>query len=359
MTATETKKFIEMQKLMIFRVASPIVMISSPAHHHSKLGLTLPRPPLGSKSPIRPGQFKVKPLSLTTEPLKEKDELAGYILGKVIGNGAYAQVRQAMHRETRQQVAIKVYEKYLLIQDSRKQAVAREIKVLEKLNHSHVLKLHESVDCPKQIYLVMEFVRGASLLNYLKKKPGRRLEEEEAKCIFRQILLGIEYCHSLNVTHRDLKLENLLLDDQHNIRIIDFGFATCFPNHRKVKMFCGTPRYMAPEIVSRAECCGPPVDVWALGVLLYTMLAGAFPFRAANDAELFKAILSGSVTFPPAFPEAARFIIEQMLSVDPDVRPSVSDVLIDDWFISPESLEEGKVEIRTEVIGSCKNPFMY
>ena len=98
---------------------------------------------------------------------------------------------------------------------------------------------------------------------------------------------GIRYCHNRSITHRDIKLENLLLDDDKNVKIIDFGFSTCIPNDKRVKIFCGTPSYMAPEIVNKTEYCGPPADVWALGVLLFTMLCGCFPYRGATDAELY------------------------------------------------------------------------
>jgi MAP/microtubule affinity-regulating kinase len=124
----------------------------------------------------------------------------------------------------------------------------------------------------------MEYVRGGSLHFYLKQHLNRRLPEEEAKRIFKQVVEGIRYLHNRCITHRDIKLENLLLDDDNNIRIIDFGFSTCIPIERKVKMFCGTPSYMAPEIVNKTEYCGPPADIWALGVLLFTLLCGTFPY---------------------------------------------------------------------------------
>jgi serine/threonine protein kinase len=128
------------------------------------------------------------------------------------------------------------------------------------------------------VILVMEYVRGGSLHFYLKQHLNRRLPEEEAKRIFKQVVEGIRYLHNRCITHRDIKLENLLLDDDNNIRIIDFGFSTCIPIERKVKMFCGTPSYMAPEIVNKTEYCGPPADIWALGVLLFTLLCGTFPY---------------------------------------------------------------------------------
>ena len=128
--------------------------------------------------------------------------------------------------------------------------------------------------------MIMEYVNGGSLHGYLKMKPNRQMPELEAKFLWRQVVAAIYYCHQRNVTHRDIKLENILLDETKTIvKMIDFGFSTCIPHERKVKIFCGTPSYMAPEIVSKIEYSGPPADIWALGVLLYALLCGKFPFR--------------------------------------------------------------------------------
>ena len=108
----------------------------------------------------------------------------------------------------------------------------------------------------------------------------------------------MDYCHNKCIAHRDIKLENILLDDDNNLKIIDFGFSTCIPNDKKVKMFCGTPSYMAPEIVSKKEYCGPPADIWALGVLLFALLCGTFPFKGSNDKDLYKRIARGEFTVP-------------------------------------------------------------
>jgi serine/threonine protein kinase len=127
------------------------------------------------------------------------------------------------------------------------------------------------------------------------------------------VVEGIRYCHNRSITHRDIKLENLLLDDDKNVKIIDFGFSTCIPNDKRVKIFCGTPSYMAPEIVNKTEYCGPPADVWALGVLLFTMLCGCFPYRGATDAELYGKISSSDYKIPSDLdtsmsPEARQLI---------------------------------------------------
>jgi MAP/microtubule affinity-regulating kinase len=144
---------------------------------------------------------------------------------------------------------MKIYKKYKLLDPNRRKSVKREIKLMEKMKHPNIIRLYEVIDTSKYVILVMEYVGGGSLHGYLKSMPNRRLEEPEAKRVFRQLLEGIKYCHSRCITHRDIKLENILLDEKNNIKIIDFGFSTCIPNDKKIKIFCGTPSYMAPEIV--------------------------------------------------------------------------------------------------------------
>ena len=180
------------------------------------------------------------------------------------------------------------------------------------MRHAHVAKLHEVIETDTQVILSMEFVGGGSLRSHLKAQPDRRLPEAEARRLFAQVLAGITYCHSKCVAHRDIKLENLLLDDSGSVKIIDFGFSTCVPNDRKIRIFCGTPSYMAPEIVAKQEYAGPPADVWALGVLLFALLCGCFPFRGSNDQELFKRISAAQCKYPEHLPDGARSMLQRI-----------------------------------------------
>ena len=125
----------------------------------------------------------------------------------------------------------------------------------------------------------MELINGVSLLTYLKSKPNRRLEENESKFIFRQVVEGINHLHKKNIYHRDIKLENLIIDQKNLIKIIDFGFAVNCQKTKYLNFFCGTPSYMAPEIVQKKDYLGQSVDIWSIGILLYTILCGVFPFR--------------------------------------------------------------------------------
>ena len=140
----------------------------------------------------------------------------------------------------------------------------------------------------------MEYAQGESLHAHLKAQPQRRFSEEKAKRIISQLLQTLAYLHQRNVTHRDIKRENIIIDKKGQIKLIDFGFCCCSSNDVKLKIFCGTPSYMCPEIVMKQEYIGPPTDIWASGVLFYAMLCGQFPFRGMTDKELYKKISRGA-----------------------------------------------------------------
>ena len=292
-----------------------------------------PRTPISTKnsnSSVTPSH------SSKLSDLQPTGNIEDYTLGSQIGQGAYAIVRSAVKKSTNTKYAIKTYEKSKLLDPHRKRSVQREIEILGLLKHQNIVKLYEIIDTGRQLHLVLEHVGGCSLHGYLKRRPNRRLEEPEARRIFKQILLGIDYCHHKNVTHRDIKLENLLLDDNTNVKIIDFGFSTCFSHEKKAKMFCGTPSYMSPEIVARVEYTGPPADVWALGVLLFVLLCGCYPFKAQSDRELYKKIQYGQFTVPSHISQGARGLIMRIMKLDPQKRPGVAEILKDNWVVSTE-----------------------
>merc|ERR1719395_144119 len=158
---------------------------------------------------------------------------------------------------------------------------------MERINHPNLVRYYDAIDAPKHVFIVMEYLGGGSLHAYLKKRSARRLDDARARRIFTQACAGLKYLHERHIVHRDIKLENLLLDENGIVKIIDFGFATIVPRGKKIRVFCGTPSYMAPEIVTKKEHPGPNTDVWAIGVVLYATLCGTFPFKAQNDRELY------------------------------------------------------------------------
>ena len=169
--------------------------------------------------------------------------------------------------------------------------------MLKLLDHQNIVKLHELIDTPNQIYIVLEYVKGTSLQELAREKAKSQFKLNETRRIFKQVAEALHYMHSKNIVHRDLKLDNILVEEETRmVKLIDFGFSVVVnaATQGQLKIFCGTPSYMAPEIVRRAEAyAGKPVDMWALGVLLYVMLSGQLPFRGANEAELFECIRNG------------------------------------------------------------------
>ena len=287
---------------------------------------------LAKKPPLPPA--KCDPVLDFSEVLFTGN-LEDYSVGRQVGQGAYAVVRLGLHKPSNTKVAIKTYDKVKLQDPRRRKNVYREVQLMQQLQHPQCIRLREAINSSNHIHIVMEYVAGASLRSYVKRKALRRVEEVEARRLFEQVVRGIQYCHGMNIAHRDVKMENILLDESDNIKIIDFGFAT--RSCMKTKAFCGTPSYMAPEIVDRLDHFALPADIWALGVLLYALLTGSFPFKGLSDKDLYKNISRGTFTFPENLPAEARNLIGRMLNVDPGLRPTCGEILAHAWVNSCSS----------------------
>ena len=239
-----------------------------------------------------------------------------YGFGKVLGQGSFGKVRLAWHRLAGCKVAVKSYEKSKMKEPQHWKRVQQEIKLMERLNHPYVIRMLEMIDSPKRIHIIMEYAGGGNLCSYVKSR--KKLSEPESRRIFIQILLATEYMHDNNIIHRDVKLENVLFDHARDMKLVDFGFSVEVKDpNKRLKVFCGTPSYMSPEIVQRKEYLGRPVDVWSLGVLLYACLCGHFPFVAKTYPELYKKIAAGHLRFPDHLSNASRDLLRRMLHPDP------------------------------------------
>eukprot|EP00826_Nyctotherus_ovalis_P055757 TRINITY_DN7439_c0_g1_i9.p1 TRINITY_DN7439_c0_g1~~TRINITY_DN7439_c0_g1_i9.p1 ORF type:complete len:581 (-),score=72.32 TRINITY_DN7439_c0_g1_i9:99-1841(-) len=250
------------------------------------------------------------------------------IMGEEIGRGTYAVVRSAYHRQLEKVVAVKIYDKSDTRIIQRKSLIQNEVEVLKQLHSPYIVKLHEVLETKSQVMLAMENVKGQNLHDYIRGAVDK--SEREVKRLFRQVVAGIAYCHSKFIAHRDVKLENILVDERGDVRIIDFGFGTLIPSGEK--MHCGTLLYMAPEILSHKEYASLSADIWALGVLLYTMLHNKFPFKAAAEEELLCRIFTDTLDFPGNTSIQARELVNRMLQVDPSKRPKAEDILRDAWL---------------------------
>ena len=256
-------------------------------------------------------------------------KIEDYLITKELGKGSYAVVKLAKHRITKEKYAIKIYTKESLLDPQKRNTVKNEINILKQLNHMNIMKLYEVIDTSKYLYLVLEYIKGYSLLDLIKSEKMHYIEQHRALKLFLQIVKGISYCQSKNINHRDIKLENILVIKDDIIKIIDFGFAVKGNKETYQKLFCGTPSYMPPEIVNKEKYIAQYSDIWSLGVLLYTMLYGRFPFKAKDDETLFELINEAKVKFPEniSVNENIKALIKKLLNVDPKLRPSPEDII--------------------------------
>ena len=191
------------------------------------------------------------------------------------------------------------------------------------------MKLYEVIDTPNYLYLVMEYINGISLLEIIKQDKNHYFEEDRALKIFIQVIKGMIYCQSKDICHRDIKLENILLIKNDIVKIIDFGFAVKTNKETYQKLFCGTPSYMAPEIVNKEKYIAQYSDIWSLGVLFFAMLYGRFPFRAKKQEELFEKINEAKIIFPEEIEvsDQVKELIKKIFIIIPTQRLSLNEIL--------------------------------
>ena len=254
-----------------------------------------------------------------------------YIILKELGKGSYASVKLAIHKFNRNKYAIKIYSKKTLLDPQKKGIVNNEIKILKQLDHINIMKLYEVIDTVKYLYLIMEYIDGISLLDTIKRSKEHYFEEQRALKIFIQIVKANIYCQSKNICHRDIKLENILIIKDDIIKLIDFGFAVKTDKETYQNLFCGSPSYMAPEIVNKENYIAQYSDIWSLGVLLFSMLYGRFPFKAQTQKELFEKISEAKVEFPDDIEinEKIKILLLKIFVTIPPQRPSLQEILND------------------------------
>eukprot|EP00595_Chromulina_sp_UTEXLB2642_P000918 CAMPEP_0196762010 /NCGR_PEP_ID=MMETSP1095-20130614/1342_1 /TAXON_ID=96789 ORGANISM="Chromulina nebulosa, Strain UTEXLB2642" /NCGR_SAMPLE_ID=MMETSP1095 /ASSEMBLY_ACC=CAM_ASM_000446 /LENGTH=696 /DNA_ID=CAMNT_0042112223 /DNA_START=38 /DNA_END=2128 /DNA_ORIENTATION=+ len=263
----------------------------------------------------------------STNPVR----LSSYTLGKTLGMGAFGKVKLGIHDETNQKVAVKILNKGKIKHMEMAEKVRREINILKMCTHPHIIRLYEVIDTPSDIFVVMEFVSGGELFDYIVSRG--RLPAEEARHFFQQIISGIEYCHFHKIVHRDLKPENLLLDSESNIKLADFGLSNVAHDGDFLRTSCGSPNYAAPEVISGNLYAGAEVDVWSCGVILYALLCGTLPFDDESIPNLFKKIKSGMYSLPSHLSQSSRDLILRMLVVDPMKRITIPEIRQHPWFL--------------------------
>uniref|UniRef100_A0A8C7ZK35 MAP/microtubule affinity-regulating kinase 3 n=1 Tax=Oryzias sinensis TaxID=183150 RepID=A0A8C7ZK35_9TELE len=259
----------------------------------------------------------------------EQPHVGNYRLLKTIGKGNFAKVKLAKHTLTGREVAIKIIDKTQLNPTSM-QKLFREVSVMKMLNHPNIVKLFEVIETEKTLYLVMEYASGGEVFDYL--VAHGRMKEKEARAKFRQIVSAVEYCHQKRIVHRDLKAENLLLDADMNIKIADFGFSNEFTLGSKLDTFCGSPPYAAPELFQGKKYDGPEVDIWSLGVILYTLVSGSLPFDGQNLKELRERVLRGKYRIPFYMSTDCENLLKKLLVLNPGKRGSMPQIMKDRWM---------------------------
>ncbi|XP_049755523.1 MAP/microtubule affinity-regulating kinase 3 isoform X2 [Elephas maximus indicus] len=276
----------------------------------------------------------------------EQPHIGNYRLLKTIGKGNFAKVKLARHILTGREVAIKIIDKTQLNPTSL-QKLFREVRIMKILNHPNIVKLFEVIETEKTLYLIMEYASGGEVFDYL--VAHGRMKEKEARAKFRQIVSAVQYCHQKHIVHRDLKAENLLLDADMNIKIADFGFSNEFTVGSKLDTFCGSPPYAAPELFQGKKYDGPEVDVWSLGVILYTLVSGSLPFDGQNLKELRERVLRGKYRIPFYMSTDCENLLKRFLVLNPIKRGTLEQIMKDRWINAGHEEDELKPFVEPEL----------
>ncbi|KZV40872.1 hypothetical protein F511_22811 [Dorcoceras hygrometricum] len=255
-----------------------------------------------------------------------------YEVGKLLGQGTFAKVYHARNLQTNMSVAVKMIDKEKIFKAGMMDQIKREISVMSLVRHPNIVQLYEVMASKTKVYFVMEYIKGGELFNKVAKG---KLKEEAARKYFQQLISAVDFCHSRGVYHRDLKPENLLLDEYGNLKVSDFGLSALAESKRQDGLLhttCGTPAYVAPEVINRRGYDGSKADIWSCGVILYVLLAGYLPFHDSNLMEMYKKIGKAEFKFPSGMSPDARKLIHKMLDPDPNTRISMSKIVENSWF---------------------------
>ncbi|KAL2927285.1 CBL-interacting serine/threonine-protein kinase 5 [Bienertia sinuspersici] len=268
-----------------------------------------------------------------------------YEMGRVLGKGTFAKVYHGKNIVTDENVAIKVISKEQVKKAGMMEPIEREISVMRLIRHPNVVDLKEVLATKGKIYFIMDYIKGGELFSKVAKG---RLKEEYARKYFQQLISAIDYCHSRGVSHRDLKPENLLLDEHENLKVTDFGLSALPEQLRHDGLLhtqCGTPAYVAPEVLRKKGYDGAKADIWSCGVILFVLLSGEYEF-------------------PPWFPPEAKKLVSKLLVVDPKKRLSIQGIMRQSWFIkefkkAPLSYSSLPNESSKEVKLASSSPRFY
>ncbi|GMH08499.1 hypothetical protein Nepgr_010339 [Nepenthes gracilis] len=295
-----------------------------------------------------PGAAAASP-SATTTPTPDSAAttvtvLGKYQLGRLLGRGSFAKVYHGRTLSENASVAIKVIDKSKT-DASMEPRIIQEVAAMRRLNHPNILRIHEVMATKSKIYLVMDLAKGGDLFEKLARRAGHRYPEPYARRYFHQLVSALHYCHQNGVVHRDMKPQNILLDQDGNIKISDFGLSAVRNGQQLLHTACGTPAFAAPEVVSRRGYDGAKADAWSCGVILFVMLTGSLPFDDSNLVTMYRKMYRRDFQFPCWVSRPARALIYQLLDPNPKTRLSIEAIMQNSWYKSsqfgPRSLSLG------------------
>ncbi|XP_076926504.1 CBL-interacting serine/threonine-protein kinase 1-like [Bidens hawaiensis] len=263
----------------------------------------------------------------------QQQQLGKYEIGRTLGEGNFGKVKYAKDVQTGHPFAVKILEKTRIKNLNFSDQIKREIATLKILKHPNVVRLHEVLASKTKIYMILEYVNGGELFETIATKG--KLSESDGRKLFQQLIDGVTYCHDKGVYHRDLKLENVLVDAKGSIKISDFGLSA-LPQHLRddglLHTTCGSPNYVAPEILQNRGYDGATSDTWSCGVILYVILTECLPFDDRNLAVIYQKIFKGDVQMPKWLPSGAKNLIKRILDPNPKTRITMADIKEDEWF---------------------------
>ncbi|KDQ26766.1 hypothetical protein PLEOSDRAFT_1044044, partial [Pleurotus ostreatus PC15] len=303
-------------------------------------------------------------LPRSKRPPADPKRIGLWKIGRTIGKGSSGRVRIARHSKTGQYAAVKIVSKVSLNSHvslhnlaegtgQNQLAIEREIVVMKLIDHPNIMKLYDVWETSTELYLILEYVQGGELFEYLCNKG--KLPTLEALDYFQQIIAAVDYCHRLNIAHRDLKPENILLDQDLNVKIADFGMAAWQANavnNGLLRTSCGSPHYVAPEICSGQSYSGSAADIWSCGIILFALLVGKLPFDAEDIEPLLDKVKLGIFKMPADIDPLAQNLIYRMLKTDAKARITMPEILDHPFF----KLHEPRTTFRTPTLDIVSSP---
>ncbi|KAJ7163482.1 kinase-like domain-containing protein, partial [Mycena crocata] len=277
---------------------------------------------------------------VANHPNRPLPKFGAYYMLQTLGEGEFGKVKLGLHFKYGDEVAVKLIRRETADNEAKMAKIAREIEILDVLKHPNIVRLYDVFETDKFFGIILEYASGGELFDHI--LAHRYLRERDAAKLFSQLISGVWYMHQKNIVHRDLKLENLLLDRNHNLIITDFGFANSFTRDKNDMMetMCGSPCYAAPELVnSDGLYVGTAADIWSCGVILYAMLSGYLPFDddptnpdGSDITKLYAYIARTPLTFPDHISDAACSLLDAMLVSNPLERAELGTVMRHAWF---------------------------